>query len=98
MAELKTQKSTIKTPHNIIMENKEKLSLSGIVDVGSFDEEKIVVFTEDEMLTVCGSDLHIIKLSLDTGELSIEGEINSLIYSSDENPKNGGSFFAKLFK
>ena len=82
---------------NVIMENRNKVSISGVNDVDSFDEGMIVLFTSLGVLTVKGADLHIIKLNIDTGELSIEGDIDSLAYSEHSGGK-GGSFFAKLFK
>lgn len=98
MEDRKSMKTTKELNHNVILENREKLSVSGVVDVDSFDEKMIVVFTEMEMMTIKGDDLHIVKLNLDVNELMIEGEIESIVYSDEENPKNAGGLFAKLFK
>ena len=84
------------TQHNIIMENRKNLTVSGVSDVDSFDEQAVVIFTDMGELTVHGSDLHIIKLSVDIGELTMEGNISSLSYS-DETPRGGG-FFSKVFR
>lgn len=86
------------TLHNAILENRKKLTLSGIEDVDCFDEESITLFTDDGSLTVKGSDLHINKLSVETGEVSIEGRVDSLIYSDGESKSKGMSFFARLFR
>lgn len=83
-------------PHNLIMESRKHLTVSGVSDVDSFDEQTVVIFTQMGELTVRGSDLHIINLSVDTGELSIEGTVDSLNYS-DEQPKGGG-FFSRVFR
>lgn len=91
------EKKAIKMPHSLIMQDRRNLSVSGVLDVDSFDEQMIVLFTEQGELTIKGSDLHINKLSVDTGELSVEGYIDSLYYSEEKtNAKSG--FFAKLFK
>lgn len=84
--------------HNIILENRNQLSASGIEDVDSFDESSISMFTELGVLTVRGEDLHINKFSIETGELSIEGNIFGLAYSDDSGKKSGGGFFAKVFR
>lgn len=84
-------------PHNVIMEGRERLSISGVEDVESFDEETVVVYTSKGMLIVKGSDLHIEKLSLDGGELSVEGLIDSLRYE-EESSGGGGGLFSRLFR
>ena len=85
-----------KMPHNIILENRKTLTAAGESDVDSFDEQTVVIFTQMGELTVRGSDLHIINLSVDSGELSLEGTVNSLTYS-DEQPGKGG-FFSRVFR
>jgi len=83
-------------PQNLILEDRRILNVSGVSDVDSFDERTIIVFTELGELTVRGSDLHINRLSVETGELQLEGRIVSLSYA-DEQPKNAG-FFSKVFR
>ncbi len=90
------EKKTVSLPHNVIMEDRRLLTVSGVNDVDSFDEQTVIVFTEMGELTVRGSDLHINRLSVEVGELLIEGKIVSLAYS-DEAPRNGG-FFSKVFR
>ena len=90
-------KKAIKMPHNVIMENRERLNVSGVNDVDSFDEEAVVLFTDMGELTVKGSDLQIQKFSVDTGELTVSGKIYALAYSEDVYQKGQG-FFGKLFK
>lgn len=83
-------------PHCVSMQDREKLLLTGINDVDSFDEQNITVLTDMGELSVRGSGLHIEKLSTDTGEMSVEGKIDAIIYTEDE-PHQGG-FFAKVFR
>lgn len=85
-------------PHNIIMENKEKLSVSGVTDVDTFNESKIVLFIPDDTLIVDGEDLHIQKLDVSSGELIIEGEIYSLTYTGSAGGKSSKGFFKKMLK
>ncbi|MFZ5986555.1 MAG: sporulation protein YabP [Bacillota bacterium] len=82
---------------NLILENREKLSISGVLDVESFNDETVVVDTELGLLVIRGEDLHINKLSIDNSELSIEGYIISCEYS-DKDGKSKGGFFAKMFR
>ncbi len=94
------EKKTIKSRiQNIILENREKLSVSGVIDVDSFNDETVVVDTELGILIIRGEDLHINKLNLDSSELCIEGEITSCEYSDRDSGRSKGSgFFARMFK
>lgn len=90
-------KSQIDTIQNIVLENRNKLSISGVKDVFSFDDQIVILDTELGMLTIKGVDLRINKLSIDTSEVIIEGEINSLNYS-EKTEKSSGSILGKIFK
>lgn len=84
---------------NLILENREKLNISGVIDVESFNDECVIVDTELGMLVIKGIDLHINKLNIDNSELGIEGEIVSCEYSDRDGSRNkGGGFFARMFK
>ena len=93
---MKDDKNIIRLPHNIILEDRKKLIVSGVIDIDSFDESLIVAFTDMGDLNIKGKGLHINKLNVETGELSVEGDISTLIYSDDT--KIDGGFFSKLFK
>ena len=87
------------TIQNLILENREKLSISEVLDVLSFDDQIVILETELGLLTVKGENLRINKLSLDTAEVIVDGEIYNLGYSDKElEKKNGGGFFNKIFK
>lgn len=84
---------------NLILENRGKLSISGVNDVLSFDDQVVMIDTELGLLTVKGDNIRINKLSLDTSEVIIDGEISSLTYSQKGPEKNGGtSLLSKIFK
>ena len=92
------EKKMIKKVHNIILEDRRVLTVSGVSDVDSFDEEAAVLFTELGELTVHGSALHMNKLNVESGEVSIEGDIQSLSYR-DEIPRgSGGGLFSRIFR
>ncbi len=89
-------KKSTAMPHNLVLEDRRLLSLTGVSDVDSFDEETVVVFTDLGELTIRGSDLHINRLSVEVGELTVEGKIAALIYSQESAQKGG--FFSKVFR
>ena len=82
---------------NLILENREKLNVSGVNDVLSFDDQVVIIETELGMLTVKGENLKINKLSIDTSEVIVEGSISNLSYSNHQ-PKSEGGFLGKIFK
>ncbi len=88
---------SLKLPHNIIMEDRKKLSVSGVQDVDCFDETVVMLFTNMGKLTVRGNNLHVNSFSVSDGEFSMEGEIVSLEYSSGEKNKTI-PFISKLLK
>lgn len=83
---------------NLILENRSKLSISGVNDVLSFDDQVVMVETELGLLTVKGENIRINKLSIDTSEVIIEGDISYLAYSDKEIEKNKSSIISKIFK
>ena len=80
--------------HGISMENRSRLSVTGVEDVESFDENLIVMNTVAGDLIVRGSGLHIGRISLDAGQLSVEGSISELSYE-DSTP--AGGLWRRLF-
>ncbi len=85
----------IRSNHNIIIEDRKKLTLSGVKDVISFDDETLLLETVLGRLTVKGAGLHIVNFDTASGDLFAEGKIYAAVYTSDE--KNGG-FFSRVFR
>ena len=83
---------------NLVLENREKLSISGVLDVLSFDDQVVIVETELGLLTVKGENLRINKLSIDTSEVVVEGEIYNLVYIENDLDKKTTGIFNKIFK
>ena len=79
------------------MENRNKLTISGVLDVLSFDDQIVILETELGLLTTKGEDIRINKLSIDTSEVVIEGQINSFAYSESQSEQKS-SFLGKIFK
>lgn len=94
------QETKGRKPHNIVISNRRQMTVSGVIRVENFNESTIVVITETGLMTIDGTNLHISKLSLETGDMFIDGEIAGLFYSDDsyENGKKSPKLLSKLFK
>ena len=75
--------------HHIILEEREQLSVSGVEEVESFDESSIILSTACGGLEIQGEGLHIEKLSLDGGDLQVEGTVTALIYDGEWESRGG---------
>ena len=90
-----TKQQTVKKPHNLTLEDRKKLAVSGVEDVESFDEREIVMRTTGGTLVISGEDLSVSRLSVETGDVSVQGLIDSLCY--EDNAAEGRGLWAKLF-
>ncbi len=84
----------IKQAHSLILDNRKKLSLTGVTDVMGFDEQTVSLSTDCGTLIVKGENLHINKLNLDSKDVCIDGTINSLQYISESTK----TLRSKLFR
>ena len=83
--------------HNAILEDRSKLMLTGVTDVENFDENKVYLYTQLGELAIKGKQLHVSEMSVESGELTVEGEINALIYGDKDRTKKLG-LLGKLFR
>lgn len=81
--------------HNIIMEGRSILTITGVNEIDCFDLNNVIAHTCMGELTIKGNNLHINNLNVDTGELNIEGEIVALFYNAN---KDKNSILSKIFK
>jgi sporulation protein YabP len=95
--EIKSRKTS---NHNVVLFNKKQMTVSGVIRVENFNESTIVLVTEFGQLTIEGTNLHISKLSLETGDMNIDGDIAGLFYSGDFDSagKKTSGLFGKIFK
>lgn len=85
--------------HKIVISNRKNGVLNGVIDVLSFDVGEILLETEQGMLMIKGNDLHVNRLTLEKGEIDIEGKIDSFTYSDVKaSSKQNESFLGRLFK
>ncbi len=85
----------IRKPNSVTLENREKLFVTGVNDVESFDDRCVVAYTDYGQMTVQGERLNITKLSVESGDLAIEGTIVSFTYTENRPSEN---IFKKLFR
>ena len=91
------QEKITRQDHSLILENRKKLSLSGVTDVDSFDEKLICLYTEMGELTIKGRELHIDSVSVETGNMAITGDIWAIVYG-DKDRRGPLSALGKLFR
>lgn len=88
-----------KRAHKLILNNRRTCNLTGVNDVLSFDENEIILETDQGMLMIKGNELHVNRLTLDKGEVDVDGRIDSFTYSEQSGMgTKGESLLSRLFK
>ena len=90
------EEKALELPHKVTLEGRNRLNLTGVKEVESFDEGMVVLHTTRGTLVVRGDGLHLQLLSLDGGQVHVDGTVNSLTYE-DHGGAQAGGFFARLF-
>ena len=86
----------LELPHKLVLEGRKKLSISGVREVESFDDTAVVLQTNKGTMIIRGEGLHLQMLSLDGGQVSVDGLVYSIQYENDV--QSAGSFFSRLFR
>lgn len=81
--------------HDVVLENRQKMSATGIENVDSYEEDCIIAQSECGEIEIKGHDLKISRLSVETGDMTVEGSIDSISYNA---PKQSGGFFSRVFR
>ena len=84
------------TIQNVILENRNKLNISGIKEVISFDDETLLLDTSLGKMTIKGENIHIESFNTESGDLSAKGKFYAVVYMSDT--KQSGGFLSRIFK
>mgnify|MGYP001103502795 CR=1 FL=1 len=88
-----------KRTHKVSLSNRRTCNLTGVVDVLSFDLNEVILETDQGMLMIKGSELHVNRLTLEKGEVDIDGKVDSFTYSEQAGMGGkGGSLLSRLFK
>ena len=82
---------------NILLENRSKVTITGVEQVESFNENTIILMTVKGGITIKGEGLNVGKLNLDDGNIKIDGIINGIIYN-DKDSSQKGNIIGKIFK
>lgn len=86
--------------HRVIITNREQVVVEGVIHVDKFDDEEIVLETDLGMMALRGEDLHIKQLSLESGQLVVEGVVKTVEYLEDGGrvgKGKGKGFFDRIF-
>lgn len=85
--------------HKVYLNARKTAVLSGVRDVLSFDAKEVYLETEQGILLIRGDELHVNRLSLEKGEVDVDGRIDSFAYSDrEETQKKASSFFGRMFQ
>jgi sporulation protein YabP len=84
--------------HSLNIDRRESVNVSGMTDVISFDEETVIGETEMGIIIIRGSNLHVKRINLENGELSVSGEIDGISYENPSGYTKGKSLISRLFK
>lgn len=83
--------------HKMQINGRRQGAISGVIDVISFDPEEVLLETDMGILTIKGRELHVKRLTLERGEVDLEGELDSFVYSQSKGAKKE-AFLGRLFK
>jgi len=89
------QENRMDGTQNLVLESRERATVTGVMEVVSFDEHEVVMETTHGMLTVSGDGLHVEKLTLEAGELVIAGRVDAMLYTEGQGSRGG--FCSRFF-
>ncbi|WFR57188.1 sporulation protein YabP [Anaerocolumna sp. AGMB13025] len=93
------EKQPVQKNHKVSLNARSSANITGVKDVLSFDAGEVLLETEQGILMLRGNDLHVNRLTLEKGEVDVDGKIDSLTYSDSNNyGKSGESLISRLFK
>ena len=89
------EEKALELPHKVTLDGRSRLNMTGITEVESFDEGMVVLHTTRGTLVVRGQGLHLQLLSLDGGQVHVDGTVDSLTY--EDTARDAGGFLTRLF-
>ena len=93
---MEEKRNELKSAHSILIDERERIKVSGVTDVDSFDENEIILYTSDGGVVLSGEDFKINRLNVESGDVEIEGFINEIKYTN--LTQTSGGFWSKIFK
>ena len=88
------QEKALELPHKLTLDGRNRLNLTGVTEVESFDEGMVVLHTTRGTLVIRGEGMHLQLLSLDGGQVHVDGTVHSMTYEDDS--RSAGSLLARL--
>ena len=85
----------LENPHRLSLDGRSRLTMTGVTEVESFDESTVVLHTTRGTLVIQGQGLHLQLLSLDGGQVHVDGTVDAMTY--EDTGRQSGGFFARLF-
>lgn len=82
--------------HQIVLKNRQELGIEGVLSVESFDDQEVILETEEGLLVIRGDNLHVSQLNIDAGKLNVTGSVRNIEYLGESGHKSG--FFGKFFR
>lgn len=92
------ESSEISNGQTVLLKDRTVLELDGVRDVSGFDEAAVILHTTLGGMTIEGDSLHITRLDLEKGLLTVEGKIHGIFYTGEPNDRKKGGFFSRLVK
>ena len=83
---------------NLMLENRKKLTINGVIEVINFNENQILLNTDVGTMLVKGQELKMNKLDVQNGDVIITGKVDSFVYTSDKSKVKKDSVIARLFR
>ncbi len=84
--------------HKVCVENRQRLTVTRVDDVESFDGEKVTLYTQMGTMMIYGTEFRIQKMNVEDGDIVIEGNIDEIKYSDSVGEEKQGGFFSALFR
>ena len=95
---MEEKKKAPELPHQLTLTNRNALGIEGVLNMGSFEDERIVLETTKGVLEIKGENLHVQQLNLDQGRVVLDGTVYSLVYLGEDFGKKGKGFLGRLIK
>lgn len=95
---MEEKKRVIDQAHQITLNNRNLLAIDGVTNLGSYEEDLLILETVVGVLEIKGEHLHVQQLNIDQGRVVIDGDICSLVYTDQDFVKKGKGFLSKLIK
>ena len=89
------EEKALDNPHKLTLDSRSRLTMTGVTEVESFDEEMVVLHTTKGTLVIRGQGLHLQLLSLDGGQVHVDGTVESMTY--EDTMQSSGGFWTRLF-